>query len=64
MELPIEGKIVVKIGKETIIIDKKNFSPCEGKEIEEWSWKKMKMEKWVVHVDRKGTITKEKISVS
>lgn len=61
IKLPIEGKVEAKISREKIIIDKRDFQPCHGKEVEEWSWIGMKNEKWIVHVDKEGIITKEKI---
>ncbi len=61
---PIKGEITAKISREKIIIDKRDFQPCHGKEVEEWSWKRVKMEKWIVHVDKEGIITKEKVSQS
>ncbi len=33
------------------IIDIRTFQPHQIKEIEEWSWKKMKNEKWLVQLD-------------
>jgi phage pi2 protein 07 len=61
---PIKGEITAKISREKIILDKRDFQPCHGKEVEEWSWKRMKNEKWIVHVDKGGIITKEKVSKS
>jgi len=57
INFPVEAKIV----KEKVIIDIRNFEPCHPKEIEEWSWRYMKNEKWLVHVTNEGYITKEKI---
>lgn len=64
IEPPIKGEITAKISREKIIIDKREFKPCRGKEVEEWSWKRMRNEKWIVHVDKEGNITKEKVSKS
>ncbi len=33
------------------ILDIRNFQPHQIKEVEEWSWKKMKNEKWFVKQD-------------
>lgn len=45
-----------------IIIDKREFDPCQGKEIEEWSWKKAKNEKYIIHLDKEGIITRTKLT--
>jgi len=44
-----------------IVIDPKIFKPCEAKVEEAWSWKKLKTEKWVIHVDQSGMIRTKKI---
>jgi hypothetical protein len=50
------------------IIDLRTFLPHQIKEIEEWSWRKMKNEKWCVHLDcvtgkfRIWKVTKEESS--
>ena len=45
-----------------IIIDQRTFSPCKAKEVEEWSWKKLKYEKWIVHLKPDGKINKYRVS--
>ena len=41
----------IRIAQERIVVDLKNIRPHEAKEISEWSWRKMKNEKWVVYLD-------------
>ena len=41
----------IKKIEQKIIIDRRTFQPHEIKEIEEWSWRKMKNEKWCVQLD-------------
>lgn len=41
---------IKKIEKK-IIIDKRTFEPHQIKEVDIWSWKKMKNEKWFVQID-------------
>jgi len=57
ISFPVYGRI----SRERIILDKRNFKPCHPKEVDEWSWRYMKNEKWIVHVTNDGNITKEKI---
>jgi hypothetical protein len=42
-------------------IDSKNFPPCDAKEVEKWSYSKMKTLKYVVHVSHKGEITVKEV---
>lgn len=42
-----------------IVIDIRSFTPCNPKKVEEWSWKKAKNEKWIVHVMHDGRINKK-----
>ena len=48
--------------EEKIILDIRTFLPCVPKEVEEWNWKKVKHEKWVVHMKKNGKFSKWKIN--
>jgi len=39
-----------------IEIDSKKLEPCVRKIEDVWSWKKMKTEKWILHVDEQGKL--------
>lgn len=63
-----EPKFELSIGRamKKNIIDYRSFKPHEVKEVEEWSWKKLKNEKWFVQLDcqtkefKKWKMTKRK----
>jgi hypothetical protein len=48
-----EGEISYKKIEQKTIIDIRNFLPHQPKEVEEWNWRKMKNEKWIVFLDCK-----------
>jgi len=60
VELPITYKR--KHFQKKVVYDIRDFPPCHGKECEEWSYKKMKNEKYFVHVDESGRFTRRKLS--
>jgi len=39
---------------DTQVIDIRNFSPHQAKEVELWSWKRLRNEKWIVFIDCKN----------
>jgi hypothetical protein len=47
----IKGEISIRRLEQKIIVDTRTFKPHEIKESEEWSWRKMKNEKWYVQLD-------------
>jgi hypothetical protein len=46
--LPFEFKKMEM--KKTLTLDPRVFKPCKPKEVEQWSWRRMKNEKWLVHL--------------
>lgn len=49
--------------KEISVIDPKVFKPHQVKETDEWSWKRMKNEKWHVWLDcNTGHLRRKKLS--
>ena len=44
-----------------IVIDVTKFKPCEGKVIEVWNWRLLRIEKYVVHLRPDEKITIEKV---
>lgn len=46
--LPLEYKKLEKI----LTLDPRVFKPCEGKEVAQWSWRRLKTEKWLVHLTK------------
>ena len=48
--------------EQKIILDMRTFVPCHAKEVEEWTWGKMKNEKWIVHLQTNGMLKKWKIT--
>jgi hypothetical protein len=45
------------------IIEIRNLLPHQGKEVEQWSWRRLKNEKWIVFLDCKNNkIKMRKIS--
>jgi hypothetical protein len=49
-----EAQIGVQITRATTVIDKRNLPPHQGKELEQWSWRKFRNEKWIVFLDCKN----------
>lgn len=47
----IKGEFSIQRLEQKIILDMRTFKPHEIKESEEWSWRKMKNEKWYVQLD-------------
>lgn len=33
-----------------LTLDRRDFEPCQAKEVEQWSWKGLKNEKFLVHL--------------
>lgn len=54
--ITVGSKKYVKVS----VTDTRTFEACQGKEVEEWSWKQAKNIKYVVHVDNFGKIDKKK----
>jgi len=49
-----EAQVGVIRTKHTKVIDKRNLPPHQGKEIEQWSWRRLRNEKWIVFLDCKS----------
>lgn len=51
----MEASASVEIKRITkkIVLDNRVFKECQAKEVELWSWTKMRNEKWVVHWAKK-----------
>ncbi len=47
--------------KAEIVLDDTKFKVCEGKVVSVWDWKKMRNEKWLVHLDEKGKFSIKKL---
>lgn len=63
MNINAEFDLSAKRIESKIIFDVRTFQPHQVKEVEEWSWRKMKNEKWFVYLDCiTKTIKKRKLS--
>ena len=63
MSAHVEAEARVRISTVKNIIDIRNLLPHQGKEVEQWSWRKLKNEKWIVFLDCKNNkIKMRKIS--
>jgi len=60
---PTEARIVYERRevRRRIEYDPKIFPPCVAKEVPVWSWRRMKHVKYIVHIDRDGTIKRERL---
>jgi hypothetical protein len=38
--------------QKVLVLDKRVFEPCHPKEVEQWSWKRLKNEKYLVHLQK------------
>jgi hypothetical protein len=47
--------------KAELVLDDTQFKVCEGKVVSLWSWKKMKNEKWLVHLNETGKFNIRKL---
>ena len=47
--------------KTEIVLDSSEFEPCKGKIITIWSWTKLRTEKYLVHLNKNGKFTIEKV---
>jgi hypothetical protein len=52
-ELKGQGEVSYNKLERKAILDVRTFLPHQPKEVEEWSWRKMKNEKWIVFLDCK-----------
>jgi hypothetical protein len=63
-QLDAQIKVIVQKIEHKIIYEPKIFRPHRAKEVEEWSWKKLKNEKWIVFMDCKSNkIKKRKVAI-
>lgn len=47
--------------KAELVLDDTKFKVCEGKVVSIWNWKKVKNEKWLVHLNEKGKFSIKKL---
>lgn len=59
----VEAQAKVLKSRVENIIEIRNLLPHQGKEVEQWSWRRLKNEKWIVFLDCKNNkIKMRKIS--
>jgi hypothetical protein len=58
MSLDATASFEVKKMTKKLVLDIRVFKKCEPKEVESWSWKKMKNEKWLVHWGKRWSCKK------
>ena len=44
-----------------IILDQREFKPCKAKVVPKWSWRTLRTEKFLVHMDKDGKFIIKKI---
>jgi len=47
--------------KAELVLDDTKFKVCEGKVVSIWNWKRLKNEKWLVHLNEKGKFSIKKL---
>jgi len=59
--ITINPELPIRKMEQKVILDIRTFLPCHAKEVEEWSWRKAKNEKWIVHLQHNGKLRKWKL---
>ena len=52
IKLPISISYRLEKIQKILTLDPRVFDPCKAKEVEQWSWKRLKNEKWFVHLKK------------